>query len=93
MTNHVPLKDRQFEILQKKEGKIEKLKVEQAKRDYLKDPENFDAKFQPNCDHSKKTFKHLVNKKAYVPTNLCESGVDFSTDNAAAEESLLLTAT
>jgi hypothetical protein len=93
LTNHVPLKDRQFEILQKKEDKIEKLKVEQAKRDYLKDPENFDAKFQPNCDHSKKTFKHLVNKKAYVPTNLCESGVDFSTDNVAAEDSLLLTAT
>ena len=93
MTNHVPLKDRQFEILQKKEDKLEKLKAEQAKRDYLKDPENFDAKFQPNCDHSKKTFKHLVNKKAYVPTNLCESGIDLASSNFAAEDSLLLTAT
>ena len=68
-------------------------KAEQAKRDYLKDPENFDAKFQPNCDHSKKTFKHLVNKKAYVPTNLCESGIDLASSNFAAEDSLLLTAT
>ena len=92
MTNHVPLKDRQFEILQKKEDNIEKLKAEQAKRDYEKDPENFDAKFQPNCDHSKKTFKHLVNKKAYMPTNLCESG-DLASSNFAAEDSLLLTAT
>lgn len=45
LTNHVPLKDRQFEILQKKEDKLDKLKAEQAKRDYLKDPENFDPKF------------------------------------------------
>jgi len=93
LTNHVPLKDRQFEILQKKEDHINKLKAEQAKRDYLKDPENFDPKFQPNCDHSKKTFKHLVNKKAYMPTNLCESGVDLTTSSLAAEDSLLLTAT
>jgi len=77
----------------KRKDHINKLKAEQAKRDYLKDPENFDPKFQPNCDHSKKTFKHLVNKKAYMPTNLCESGVDLTTSSLAAEDSLLLTAT
>ena len=70
------------------------MKAKVQEKEYEKDPENFDPKFKPNCDASKQTFKHLVKKKKYMPTNLCESGNEFQAESVLEEpESLLLTAT